>query len=430
MKKKVEINIFGTCICRDIFGMQPDDGGVDIKKFIQDISPITVGISDSFPNSFEEVDSILSQHELHNFWKRNFILDYTGESIKYLNQSNVDYLILDMGCCRYDLYKFEDDHILTKMYNNQKEQRELIRLVASELNNSSSYGTISDNSVLIMLMDKYLPAFFEKIKSLYTVDQIILIETDIVDFKISNEGVLIQNPHREVLQNWKIRIEYANKLAKKYLCGCHMVEFPRWIVSDEKHKWGPSALHYIKQYYDYAFTCIRIIFQKYSIYDEILLLRIEKEKIEQENYPLFYEALQKAIDVNEKKLIEYRNINQRLMKYCDYFRGLFAEENRLDHIVNYLREYNYISIGIYGLSQVGIFLIDFLEKNEFDIKFIVENGTRSLYKGYIPRYLRKDFEKFPEVDVMIIADFMQTEYIKQLLTNHIKTPIVDVYDIV
>ena len=116
MKKKVEINIFGTCICRDIFGMQPDDGGVDIKKFIQDISPITVGISDSFPNSFEEVDSILSQHELHNFWKRNFILDYTGESIKYLNQSNVDYLILDMGCCRYDLYKFEDDHILTKIY--------------------------------------------------------------------------------------------------------------------------------------------------------------------------------------------------------------------------------------------------------------------------------------------------------------------------
>ena len=52
---------------------------------------------------------------------------------------------------------------------------------------------------------------------------------------------------------------------KKYLVGCHWIDFPEWTLSDEGHKWGPSALHYGKNYYNYAFSCTNEIIRRTDI---------------------------------------------------------------------------------------------------------------------------------------------------------------------
>ena len=85
------------------------------------------------------------------------------------------------------------------------------------------------------------------------------------EFTVTNNGIIRQNPYLAILQNWKLRIEYANKLAKKYLVGCHWIDFPEWTLSDEGHKWGPSALHYGKNYYNYAFSCTNEIIRRTDI---------------------------------------------------------------------------------------------------------------------------------------------------------------------
>ena len=113
-----------------------------------------------------------------------------------------------MGCCRYDLYRSSSGKVLTKMHN---------------------------------------------------------VWIKISEFTVTNNGSIRQNPYLPILQNWKLRIEYANKLAKKYLVGCHWIDFPEWTLSDEGHKWGPSALHYGKNYYNYAFSCTNEIIRRTDI---------------------------------------------------------------------------------------------------------------------------------------------------------------------
>ena len=41
--------------------MQLEDGGYKIKRFIQDISPISIGISNSFSFPFEKVEQIIGE---------------------------------------------------------------------------------------------------------------------------------------------------------------------------------------------------------------------------------------------------------------------------------------------------------------------------------------------------------------------------------
>ena len=79
MNDKTRVNILGTCICRDIFGMQLEDGGYKIKRFIQDISPISIGISNSFSFPLAKVEQIIGEKiKSGNFLKRNLILDLIG----------------------------------------------------------------------------------------------------------------------------------------------------------------------------------------------------------------------------------------------------------------------------------------------------------------------------------------------------------------
>ncbi len=426
MKEQDTISIIGTCICRDIFGLQNMDGGYKIERFIQDISPMVIGANRGFPYCSRELFETISENcGMTSFGKRNFILDFCGQALQYLGQVHSNYLLLDMGCCRFDCYKVSNNRLLTKMHNDQKVQLDYINQILNTYNEDRSIDSVSDNDILIKMMDKYLPYYFEKIKSMYSLERIILLETKVTEYSLTLQEGLSSNPYANLLKNWNIRINYANALAKKILVGCHFIKFPSGVLSDPNHKWGQSALHYRKEYYDYAFSCVNIIAKKYEKKVEEQLLAEELHKAEALNNTILFQGIGTTI----KRLNESNNLNQRLIKYSDYFRELLMNPAKLENTIIFLKSNNYKTIGIYGLSQVGIYWIDFLEKNGFEIKFIVENGGTSLYQNRIMK-LKRDITVYPKVDLIIVADFNQYKYLKELLPKYTNAHIIDVFELI
>ena len=311
------------------------------------------------------------------------------------------------------------------MHNNQKVQLNYINNFFQNYGLDEQWEIISDNNMLLKMMDEYLPVYFEKIKTLYNLNQIILLETKISDFHLSSTKVLSLNPYSNVLKNWTLRINHANRLAAKHLSGCHFIKFPKWVLADANHKWGLSSLHYRKEYYDYAFSCINIIAQNYEKEIEEQLLKEELDKVETFNDAILFQGIHATIT----RLNESNNLNQRLMKYSDYFRELLMDPAQPENVIKFLKSNNYNSVGIYGLSQVGLYWIEFLEKNGIEIKFIVENGGGPLYQNRIMR-LKRDTTVYPEVDLIIVADLNQYKKLKESLPQYTNAPILDVFELI
>ena len=429
MDNNVSVNIIGTCICRDIFGMQPQNGGVNVTRFVQDISPVVCARGRAFLYKYDEINNIIEQESgMTAFAKRNFILDFIGKGLSYVNEVQADYLILDMGCCRFDCYLFDNGNMLTKMHNDARKQLDYMDKILTFLHEEETFETIGDSNEIIMLMEKYLPIYFENIKKMYPLNKIIFVETQITDWKICRDGSFAENPYPKILQNWKQRIDYANKLARKYLDGCHVIEFPQGVYADENHKWGPGALHYVKDYYNYAFMCMKHILNKCDKDKEKELLDSEKKKFETNSYDVQSCALRKTVAVKQQKE-NLEKINNRLMLYSDYFRKLLLQSERLEMAIKKMKDCGYQSCGFYGLSQVAVFWIDFFEMNGIRIDFVVENGGKDFYKGHI-RQLNRNIEILPQTDVIIIADFIQMEYLRKILGEDKKLNVIDVYELI
>lgn len=400
--------------------------GVDVQRFVQDISPIACATSNHFLYEYTEILKMIADKKgMPSFSKRNFALDFTGKGFDYLKEVKSDYLILDMGCCRYDCYNFFNGGILTKMHNDQKMQVQYFKEIFEMLGIKESYSIISEDAILEEMMDECLPIYLDRIQEVYPIDKIIFVETKIAELRISKEGKLEESPYIQLLQKWRNRINYANELAQVHLKGCHIIEFPKGVLADEQHKWGPGGLHYIKEYYDYAFQCMQIIFRKYKLEDEKKYLGEIKERCEQEIDNRFHFSLQKALHNNQ----QLNHVNDRLMKYCDYFRMLLLNPERLDYALKYLRDHAYHKCAIYGLSQIGIFWCDYLENEGFDIKFVVEDGGQLLYKNHILRFKRRQNE-YPEVDVIVVADVVWASSIKEALKVNMRADVIDIYELI
>ena len=88
----------------------------------------------------------------------------------------------------------------------------------------------------------------------------------------------------------------------------------------------------------------------------------------------------------------------------------------------------YKSCAIYGLSTVGIFYIDLLEKHSIIVDYVVENGDESMYKNRILR-LKRDTNIYPKTDIIIIADVMNIQAIKNKVSKTTSIPLIDIYEI-
>ena len=83
-------------------------------------------------------------------------------------------------------------------------------------------------------------------------DRIILVEASNSEFYLDDQCETQEFKRPESTRRNQALRAFEDDFAR--LTGCHRLRQPRFIVSDYYHKWGgPSPVHYVEEYYWYAF---------------------------------------------------------------------------------------------------------------------------------------------------------------------------------
>ena len=125
-------------------------------------------------------------------------------------------------------------------------------------------------------------------------------------------------------------------------------------------------------------------------------------------------------------------------KKIEKFKGYYTISNLWIGIKNdgkstaeYFRKYNYTSVAVYGMGELGQRLCEDLSNSEINIKYTIDQNTHNQYVGIKACTLEDELEL---VDVVVVTATFDFYKIAEELETHISCPIVSleevVYDII
>ena len=154
----------------------------------------------------------------------------------------------------------------------------------------------------------------DRIKEVYKPEEIILHIHKIVNEY--TDGKMIGRLNNDKYPAWKRAVqELLNKIydvLRQEFAGCHVIEFPDYVLADSRHKYGLWGLHYHHLYYEYGKKAIQIICEKHS--DEKMLLSYLRDK-----YSLKFRLLRNEIE-NEYRFSLMESRFNNLIKYFNHER--------------------------------------------------------------------------------------------------------------
>ena len=111
-----------------------------------------------------------------------------------------------------------------------------------------------------------------RIRDIYDVSEIIIHVHKIVDEYTDGNKILKFNNEKFPARKRAVReiMDHMYDMLRTEFEGCHVIEFPDYVLGDSRHKFGACGLHYHKLYDEYGKTAIQIICENHP--DEKLLL--------------------------------------------------------------------------------------------------------------------------------------------------------------
>jgi TPR repeat protein len=287
-ERKSPIDVWGVCVSRDIFGIVSDyffgmmyDGDVDINYF-RATSFITQTTGHAGPDLVEE-DFYGIKTAADRFSHKSSITgavrDYNKTLLKEMSESGSEWLIVDGRVEIYGLYKIQyADGSFEYMSGKIPDW---VGAVDEILTKKGVDHTIEEigKGYPGALYRKSLSVMADFLKSRYG-DRIILVEASGSEVYLDDQ-CRIQQFKREESQ---CRNDFLRSFEEDFVraTGCRRIRQPRFIVSDFFHKWGgssplrcleeyspaqavlPSAsggsspVHYVEEYYWYAFRAVSL----------------------------------------------------------------------------------------------------------------------------------------------------------------------------
>lgn len=305
MKNIVSFNIYGCCISRDIFGFAENDNsyeltGYKVNKYIFINSPLSL-FSEPY-QGFENVE-FEDFGSTPNFTKRCCITDLKKTALKEYKETKSDYLLIDLDNVRFTLSKIINDKnekIITRSHIFEWNKNKILNKSKLLLDNLENINPFDISDIKWRDCIHKLANFF---LSIYKEENIILNEYYL------NEYYLDYNNN---LSKFNENANKINSLIKKCvkwfleICpNCHIVKKPKYVLSDENHKWGLNSFHCTKEYYEYALKAIDIIIKKYDIQKENNLLDELKCEYSEIYENIFKDALDKSLKLNKSYLEKY-----------------------------------------------------------------------------------------------------------------------------
>lgn len=166
-------------------------------------------------------------------------------------------------------------------------------------------------------------------------------------------------------------------------------------------------------------------------YDAFLKIRASNP-----DYIIDLEALNESINkITAVKSSKKSNNNQveiikknfykkeiRYQTYLKFLRELILYPEKQTKMIKYIKDNNISHIAIYGENTILKTIVPLLEKQEVKIDYIIENLNKS---DYCEKIYPRTLEKFPETQIILIADMIFTEKIHNKLLKLTDIPIVN-----
>ena len=403
---------------RDVFRVSSNNE-FSIRKYIQNVSPVTaVNTTPVIDSDYMSVYAKEKDLPSSNFNKRNIALEFTGHSFDFLDEEKADWLMIDMGNCRYEYQTVEPEggNIQYLFFNESSIHNEIVDALCAE------YGIkianyITDDEIIINLLEECLPKYFGQILARYPANRIIILDLRATDWWYSKDGLL--RPFKGGISNsWNKRFNVAFEMAKKYLCGCHVIEFPRGVCAMENHKWGLYRIHYSDEFYIYASRAIKIIM-------EGLLSNAESNELQH----LKYETEKTLLEKNERIMqhtADKAAEAQKIWTYSNFAKSLFSCGRGYDSIYLFLKNHGFSSCAFYGMGQAGIWLYNYLRTLKFSIDYVIEDKFNTGDGGQVVP--RKSYP-YPPTSFIIICDLFNTEAIRKELSEQTHIPFADLLEV-
>ncbi len=423
MEKKTSVSLFGSCILRDTLFFHSDEN-YTVDRFVQTLNPVSaVQTEKVFGNadvSESQAFKTGSMSRKANFVRRNFLLDANKQVFDYLFGCKSDYLFMDVACSRMPVIHFK---------RNGKERfltypPQYIPTVNELVNEGYIPGDklklIKSDEELFPLVEKYLPVYTEKILEHYPVEKIVLLEIYPVRFYLNNNDISLFGDDRYRL--FKCRISFCFEMTRKLLDGCHVIEFPDYVICDKRHKWGLDNMHYSAEFYDYVFAALNIIMRGNN--DRITEER-KLRKLKDEYSMLYYSRYEDMFTGKFRKLEKEVSL---FTKYMNYFKDIASEPDKISSILNYFKDHGYHSCAFYGYTRIAQFYVDLFKKNNITIDYIIESSAKETVDG-IP-LIPRGSKSYPDTDVIIICDVNNSDNIEKSVRSVTDIPITNVYEII
>ena len=268
MRGKIySFDIWGICVSRDIFGITNDSGvgiphpprmklesmdggGEKNNNFKYVINNYLQGCSIAAQFS-EHVGPELTMKDLNclnvpNSFKKWYLHDYNKTALKLLTDSDSEWIIIDFRSETYD-------NCFIHYSNGMREPITKTKMV--DFLESKEYAS-SVEHIPYDSIDRTGPLekLTEFCKKEYG-NNIILIEVSEAFCHLNESGdiTFCADSEKKIALMCDLNAKFIEKT------NCYYVKCPFNIISDGMHKWGHSRVHYVEEYYQYAFEAIHTI---------------------------------------------------------------------------------------------------------------------------------------------------------------------------
>lgn len=238
--KSFRINIFGSCVTRDI--LEYDKKNFTAGEYIARESIISFL---SNPFFFHAEDILLPS----TFQRKQLIQDLEKSGLKKLKSNPGDLLVIDFIEERFDIGKVNGTYITISNEWNQSNLSNLyfVKKYSKKLWHGKVYFRFKN-------LKKYIHIFTKNLLSIYKEEQIVIHEVYLADTYIDENGIYHSFSENVIYYNKKINqiLRYMYFCLKTELPQAYILNISDKYAAKKNHKWGLAPMHFQEEYYKNA----------------------------------------------------------------------------------------------------------------------------------------------------------------------------------
>jgi len=278
---KKNINILGSCVSRDTFGMFDNDGGFNIENCVTNsgifslcspkLSDDIICTEDDFPNS-------------GHYFQRCAKLDINKNVFDYIKETDADFIMIDLAnliskqVMQVRMKNETDEDNFTYITRTQaiNENPEFIKQAPFDV--IKTFYAYDEEFIMMAFIYQYA----ELLKANFDEDKLIILETKPMERYIDGEGNIKLFSASSIVAKKTRYICEAYDVLENALPKAHIIKFPNVeTLCNANHKWGINMFHYINEFYQYSLDCVKAIVCSNSRESEKIMLRTIKSLYEQ-----------------------------------------------------------------------------------------------------------------------------------------------------